>query len=303
MIDLINKISELDKKRLNNFITTYGVSSNFIGLDKWLQQWSHSNQLLYKMLGNRLIYETDFSYEKNHNELKIQIDSLIYNENQFGNHWRKFCEYLEGGTKLCCTPKEDRVRYLEKETYYNFVKILNHAEENKIYFSAKIRKPNSSKELRLQKGMKLMRTISQILKYFSNEVEIFENIWREAYPSAKINLVQEFEEFRIKHSMILNDKFVKGRLCISIHPFDYITMSDNNSAWSSCMSWLKEGCYRVGTIEMMNANNVICCYITKSESYNFSYKQKKNEDEWLWNNKKWRQLFYIDKSIIAGGKA
>ena len=36
-IDLIEKLPEIDKKRIENYILTYGSSEGFIGIDKWLQ--------------------------------------------------------------------------------------------------------------------------------------------------------------------------------------------------------------------------------------------------------------------------
>ena len=52
-----------------------------------------------------------------------------------------------------------------------------------------------------------------------------------------LGLSEEYEAFRLAHSRILNTKTLKGTLCLSIHPMDYMTMSDNTYDWSSCMSW------------------------------------------------------------------
>lgn len=100
-----------------------------------------------------------------------------------------------------------------------------------------------------------------------------------------------FEDFRIIHSQILNQKTLKGTLCLSIHPLDFFTMSDNDCGWESCMSWFNSGDYRMGTIEMMNSPMVICAYL-KSEK-DMSYCGGK------WNNKKWRQLFIIREDSIT----
>ena len=42
-------------------------------------------------------------------------------------------------------------------------------------------------------------------------------------------------------------------------------MSDNNSGWESCMSWRNNGCYRRGTVEMMNSPYVIVAYLMLEE--------------------------------------
>jgi hypothetical protein len=105
--------------------------------------------------------------------------------------------------------------------------------------------PKDGSKVTITLGMKFMKALGKVV---------------EAY-----NLDQEmFEEFRIAHSQILNDKKLSGRLCLSIHPLDYMTMSDNESDWGSCMSWREGGCYRRGTVEMMTSPVVVVAYL-KSE--------------------------------------
>ena len=104
-----------------------------------------------------------------------------------------------------------------------------------------------------------------------------------------------YELFRQAHSQVLNQKQIKGNLCLSIHPLDYITMSDNNCGWTSCMSWMEEaGDYRLGTIEMMNSPCVIVAYVESKETM------------WTpggeWNSKRWRQLYIVTKEVILGNR-
>lgn len=106
-------------------------------------------------------------------------------------------------------------------------------------------------------------------------------------------LQNEFEAFRLEHSQILNTKKFTGELCISIHPLDFSTMSDNDNDWGSCMSWWDEGEYRAGTIEMMNSNCVVVAYLRDT---------KRSIDNGQWNSKKWRELFVITEDLIAGIK-
>lgn len=105
-----------------------------------------------------------------------------------------------------------------------------------------------------------------------------------------------FENFRLCHSQILNQKAIGGNLTISIHPLDYMTMSDNNCGWDSCMSWYDEGGYRQGTVEMMNSTCVIVAYLASNDDMEISHGK-------YWNNKKWRQLFIVDPNVILGIKA
>lgn len=104
-----------------------------------------------------------------------------------------------------------------------------------------------------------------------------------------------YEDFRIAHSLILNQKMLEGDLHISIHPLDYMTMSDNTLGWESCMSWVQQGGYRQGTVEMMNSPTVVVAYLDASTPYEI-------KGCGTWNNKKWRKLFIVDKNMIAGVK-
>lgn len=101
-----------------------------------------------------------------------------------------------------------------------------------------------------------------------------------------LDMSAEYEEFRIAQSMLRNCKN-KVTLCLSIHPLDYMTMSDNTYNWSSCMSWRDRGCYRAGTVEMMNSEVVVVAYIKGSELLTW-------RNDSTWNSKRWRELFIID---------
>ena len=303
MVDLINKLTEQDKILINNYISQWGVSEHFIGIDQWLQNWSHSKQKLYQLLGNKFIYSQDFSYQKNDTELRYQIRNFMI-DHPFYSYWKSFISYLFD-TLIINTH--------ELDMFFDFVHV-NALVEGKISPSQviKIKKSSSCREFRLQPGTRTMRAIGQTLKYFKEEVEDFEIKTKARYPfdeeCQNLDLFKMFEDFRVKHSILVNDKNIKGKLYISIHPLDFMTMSDNDSNWSSCMSWENDGCYHVGTIEMMNSNNVLCCYISSHCDFNFAnqrlknYKDKVGKD-WNWNNKKWRQLVYITKDIVVGGKA
>ncbi len=285
--NLISQLTKEDRIKIENFIRLYGIEKDsFIGLNKWLKYWGTEKIKLYKLLGNNLIYQIPFSYEKNNDELTNQMCAeLIEKENNFPNLMRDWFDNL---LKIYFPKKEDEYIYFEINRFLHDCLIFKALVENKVTSSIKFKFPNKNKMLQIQKGAKPMRAISRILDYCKDE------------PGAD-HIISEFEKFRIKHSMILNDKLIKGTLTLSIHPLDFITMSDNSSNWQSCMSWTNEGCYRIGTVEMMNSNNVLCCYIENKEPYYFNNKFKK--EEYTWKNKKFRQLFYINKDIIVGGKS
>ena len=125
------------------------------------------------------------------------------------------------------------------------------------------------------KGAKIMRIYAKIAHAF--------------------HLDAEFEAARLEHSQILNQKNLTGELCLSIHPLDYSTMSDNSNNWGSCMSWEDYGEYRQGTVEMMNSPSIIVAYL-KSD------KDELINGRFSWNSKKWRELFIVHPDLITGIK-
>lgn len=270
-MNLIDLLPKEDKALMEKYIHLYGIGEkDFIGLDEYLKYWAESKKKLYKLLGNQFQLEIPYSYEKPYAEMRTRFSALLSHP---------FLITL-------CNALTDKV--FQNEELEKFLWDFCYREvylNDKISKSIKFKPKENVKEIRLQEGMKPVRALQRIAK---------------AYP--ELFSTEVFEDFRIKHSLCLNDKFVKGALVLSIHPFDFITMSDNASDWSSCMSWTNEGCYHLGTVEMMNSNNVIVAYI-KSSSCPYNFSKGEEDHNLVWNNKKWRQLIYITKDIIVSGKA
>lgn len=112
--------------------------------------------------------------------------------------------------------------------------------------------------------------------------------------NAAFHISESFEAYRIAVSMALNTKIIKGNLCISIHPMDFMTMSDNDCDWDSCMSWRNCGSYRQGTVEMMNSPYVVVAYLAASQPMSIFGKE--------WSNKKWRSLYIVHPDFIGNIK-
>lgn len=112
--------------------------------------------------------------------------------------------------------------------------------------------------------------------------------------NAAFHISEKFEAYRIAVSLALNTKMLKGNLCISIHPMDFMTMSDNDCDWDSCMSWRNYGSYRQGTVEMMNSPYVVVAYLAASEPMHIFGQE--------WSNKKWRSLYIVHPDFIGNIK-
>lgn len=238
-----------------------------LDIKELLSVWSENKQRLFKIFGNKLILSKTFTYDKPDEELELEISQLRHFD----------------------TKRQDRHPDLFYKEYNNFVNdygytwendirdelyILSHSNslKNNIYTGRTftITTPNK-KQLVIEHGCKATKALGKIVKAFN---------------------LPYFEDFRICHSQILNQKHLKGTLTLSIHPLDYMTMSDNNSGWSSCMSWRGFGGYRQGTVEMMNSPNVVVAYFSSDTDMILPNGAK-------WNNKKWRSLIVADPKAIA----
>ena len=297
--DLRDQLSDLDKKILFNYIMSFGYSEGlpkeyFVGVDTFLENWAKSKIRLYHFLGNNLIVKVPFSYQKDKEEISREIEALLVSS----KFLPEFDIFLDKNIKKS-RPYRD-LNYEEQNLLMTFNRKITYIND-KIDLNLKIKPEGYQKMLQLSKDMKPIRAIQKILKYFD----------------APENLMKLFEQFRCEHSLIHNDEMIKTNLVFSIHPMDFITMSDNANNWESCMSWINDGCYHTGTVEMMNSNVVVCVYLESktpfvfrdslkdysSSNINKSMCMNDPVEEWSWNNKKWRQLFYINKDIIVSGKS
>lgn len=292
--NLINTLSLDDKKRIENYIYTYGTrKEDFIGLNEWLKYWSQSKIKLFKLLGNRILIKEPIVYEKTERELKFQLDKLVY-KNKEETIIDVIIPWIDKNeNKLINISLSELSQFIQ--TCLNITVLVRDELPSAIKFKIKGQK----KTFQAQKKAKPIRTLGKLISYCSS-FEGYEEI------------AEIFEKFRIAHSLILNDKRVRANLVISIHPLDFMTMSDNASNWRSCMSWKEEGCYRIGTVEMMNSNNVLCCYLADINtplSFLKDYKEMEYDEPmesselYTWTNKKWRQLIYCTKDIIVSGKS
>lgn len=213
----------------------------FCSTEHLLLPWAKAkSNYLYDLLGHNLIISKSIFYNKVNEEILTEMIEMKLNS-PFIQAFNDFI--LNKGREYSC------LRLLISE--YS----LANNEYSGLDFT--IERPNR-KKLKIHSGCKPIRILQKIVKEFE---------------------IPYFEEFRLEHSRILNQKTLVGDLCLSIHPLDYMTMSDNDYDWSSCMSWI-DGEYRQGTVEMMNSACVIVAYIKGRNDYSIQNYQ--------WTNKKWR---------------
>ena len=270
MGEMLDKIFDEEKDMIDYYIDTYAVE--YEGYDRSrqtstatiLKVWEKEKENLYNMFGKQLILSKDYQYKESRNDL---IDKLINKTS-----WRLFINGLERTLNLMA--RDGKITVDNEYGSYYFPGYFNREDcvDNKLSFDCVF--TYKGKKYAFPKDTKFM-------KYVGKLAEI-------------AGMKDEFEQFRLEHSVILNTSKQHGKVCLSIHPLDFMTMSDNDSNWESCMSWHDNGCYRMGTVEMMNSPTVVVGYLSASTPMNI------NGDEW--NNKKWRQLFVINEHVITAVK-
>lgn len=98
-------------------------------------------------------------------------------------------------------------------------------------------------------------------------------------------------------SQMIQENKVKGTLCFSVHPLDFISSSENTYNWRSCHAL--DGEYRAGNLSYMVDETTFMVYLKGSDdcilpAFPGSVK---------WNSKKWRMLIHAstnDYLMFAG---
>lgn len=96
--------------------------------------------------------------------------------------------------------------------------------------------------------------------------------------------------FQDKASELIQENKISGELCLSIHPLDFLSASENVSRWRSCHAL--DGEYRAGNLSYMVDETTVICYLQSSDGA--VYQLPNFPSSVPWNNKKWRCFLYFD---------
>lgn len=291
-------MTELDIKKIDQYRRFHTCEEHQYGeyceVQDILQLYEENKQTLYKMLGNQFILEKSIICEKSQQEMRrIFAQATSGNDGKlrpFISYFRASIEKIWNETMGIAKKDINDANEPFVSLYYSLLSDENLRDNKVVYLSTlplRFVSPKTGTVITIDKDMKLMKAVQKVVDAYGLDQ-------------------QRFEDFRIAHSQILNDKQLKGTLCLSIHPLDYMTMSDNKCDWSSCMSWRDTGCYRKGTVEMMNSPIVIIAYLKSDKDMDLFGRYAYVDDEaktYTWNNKKWRELFIVHENVITGIKA
>ena len=269
---MIELISEKERKLITEYIETYGpIEDDFpdhpmASFETVFKEWDKKKQNLFKMLGNNLIVKRPYTYTIPQDNLVIEIINHT-NEPAYDNFRAWWHREIVAS-----------LSYEYEELYDLLNKIIkpSYLAENRWPGETKVYTFPDGETFKVSKGMRPMKIFSKVV---------------EKYNGPK----QEFEDFRIWHSQMLNTRYIDGELCLSIHPLDYMTMSDNDNNWDSCMNWMNPGDYRCGTLECMNSPYIVIAYL-HNPNHPFRIRMR---DDWEWNSKRWRELFIVRPDVIS----
>lgn len=262
---MIDKLTRQDKEKILSWVTNYAESKKYtptydvapapISVEPMLTEWSRAKDWLFHLFNDKFIISKNIEYYKPSNVIRQDMYEHVTRDN-----------------KLCYAMVKNFPRY---EAQNRIIEMF--FEENLVSnycpFDYTFTIPDSQNTYSVKKGMKVTRAIANLAK--------------------KLNIDHDLiDKFLIAQSQVMNDAKLTGKLCISIHPLDFMTMSDNDCGWDSCMKWRLEGCYRLGTIEMMNSPCIVCAYL-ESESHRLEIPDADD-----WNSKKWRELFIVNDDLI-----
>lgn len=262
---MIDKLTQQDKEKILSWVTnyaeskkhtpTYDVAPAPTGVEPMLAEWSRAKDWLYHLFNDKFIISKNIEYYKPSNTIRQDMYEHVTKDNNLRYAMVKSFPRYEAQNRII-------------EMFFEENLVSNYCP-----FDYTFAIPNSQNTYSVKKGMKVTRAIANLAK--------------------KLNIDHDLiNKFLVAQSQVMNDAKLMGKLCISIHPLDFMTMSDNDCGWDSCMKWRLEGCYRLGTIEMMNSPCVVCAYL-ESEKHRLEI-----PDAGDWNSKKWRELFIVNDDLI-----
>lgn len=261
---------------LNAFSGRENATSGAADLSYILRFWERNKERFYHAFGDQFILRKEISYARPIDEIEKDIYRLR-NKSEFVNRYRNwvYSKYDETIAELRAADNFDKYEVIvnERDGCLALTDADYIAKSNYEGHSFVISDTPDGNTIKVPHGCKPMRILGKIAQTFG---------------------IEGFEEFRIAISQILNQKKISGTFCLSIHPLDFMTMSDNECDWYSCMNWMNGGEFRMGTVEMMNSPVVVIGYLESKKPMSFG--------PYEWNSKKWRNLFVVTDDLITSVK-
>lgn len=177
-----------------------------------------------------------------------------------------FIDYIE---EFLETPDID---YDLRRDFINFLKANKEGFfENKVVYGWS---PECCDEI-IPEGMKLLKSF----KYF--------------FKGTLLEIIQN------KASMVIQENCITGRLCVSVHPLDFLSASETTYDWRSCHAL--DGDYRSGNMAYMVDNCTVMCYLKTDDR---KWPLPRFPKSVPWYSKKWRMYLFLaqKEEVIWAGR-
>lgn len=237
-----------------------------------------------KVINNQF---NDFNFQRFHGITSLMNQTLASKARfyrNFSNEDNPLIDYISKEKMSFCLSDKEKENRFEKficpyESAWNssidneFAKYLRYQKDG--FFNNEVMYDYIYNEKKITKGMKL----SKSFKYFFSDLDLLRSI-------------------QDKYSEYIQQEKITGQLCISVHPLDFLSSSENTHGWRSCHSL--NGEFRAGNLSYMCDSSTLICYLRSDEET----KLPRFPDDVPWNNKKWRMLIHIseDKGMIFFGR-
>lgn len=223
---------------------------------------SAKKEFLFDLFGDNLIHEMDIEYEKT----TRQIISEISEEESFLELLRNS---LDSEFRECAMFDQFNFYTGEYLVQQLVTKAKNLAYKTFDYDFTVMLKDNTL--FKIQKGTKMTKVLRKVITD-PEKLDIILNRYSEFFTSAKI----------------------KGKLCLSIHPLDYLTVSSNQNGWSSCFNIFRDGEYQASVLSLLSSPNTMVAYIKSNKEPEGVFYPEMNR---YWNSKKWRTLVTLSSDL------
>ena len=256
-------IKKVDKRKIKKLIAMCFKLKDceILGLDQLLEEWANKKVNLYKLLGNELKIERNIDISKD--KVKEIAEEGNTDESSLLNNDREFVTLFSEIETLSPILKDTFSRYFAWDRL-------------------KEQMPNVNS--------KCLYCDSSIYFNSSTEKMSFSTLMHKVFRSSDIDKI-------VSRYLQKVDGNIRGKIYVSIDPFDYITMSMNKSNWTSCHSLHSDikangvdcGCFSAGVFGYMCDNVSLVAYKTDGEEYKYEF----NGRSIMAESKNWRQMVFI----------
>ena len=228
------------------------IKEKFVRVVEYSQEFSTNHTQIYKLF-DRWLEAKQWFIQKNKGKLIYESPNPVVFELSQSAKNKKVDAFIDD--VFCYYGYQELGEFLNRQKQGFFDNVV-------------INDDQTSDGKKIKKGQKLLKTF----KYFVSNSIALDNLQTQA-------------------SMIIQESKVEGTLCISVHPLDYLSVSNNAHKWRSCHSL--DGEYRAGNLAYMVDPSTLICYLKgdKGDTYLTGF-----PDSVQWNSKKWRMLLFVSKS-------